>query len=275
LVVSFETGAAGGANSIRGIPGITFKRVDSKSTAIMLAGRLERDNRSNWRRTKSGWDKLVDKDNKPIFTGEPFATHIVDTCTSLQDIILAELMNWRSIPVQLNWGQVGEDTYRQRSEQAKEVMRLYRDLKAHTVFIAQERDHNPNKGERNRFARKMQDESFFAADLGAATVKWLHDQCDYIARLYIEKEIMIVRNEMQLLGQDAPVITETPVETGKQVRRLRTMYHPNYAAGMRSPNPEAVPEWIEAKSPKEMYDRLMKVISGQKLTAEEGGYYGC
>lgn len=236
LMVSFEPGQTGGSQSVRKIPGITYLRITGKAMAIELARELRSDTY--------------------------FATHVLDTCTSLQDVILKELMNLEEVPVQLNWGTVGEDYYRERSEQAKEVMRLFRDLNANTVFVCQERDHNPPKGD-NRTSklardRSPTDESFFAADMGAGTVKWLHDACDYIARLYLAKET--VTQKYELNGETK----ETEEETGRIVRRLRTMLHTNFAAGFRSADPAAVPEYIEAKSPQEMYQAIMEVIAGKK-----------
>lgn len=243
LLISFEPGATGGSRSISKVPGVHFVRITSKAAAIQLA--------------------------KELRTDKTFKTHVLDTCTSLQDMILKELMNLEEMPVQLNWGSVPQDFYRERSEQAKSVMQFYRDLPAHTVFVAQEKDHNPPKDENNRVVdklareRSMTDESFFASDLGAGTVKWMHDSCDYIARLYIEKEIKVKTTEVRGPGG---VVTkhESEYETGKQVRRLRTILHTNYAAGFRSPTPEAVPEWIEAVTPDEFYEAITMVIAGKK-----------
>ncbi len=93
---------------------------------------------------------------------------------------------------------------------------------------------------------------------------WLHDVCDYIARLYIDKEVRVVSRKFK--GPSGKVTErKEEVETGRLVRRLRTMYHPNFAAGFRSCDPEAVPEFIEASKPKDMYDKVMKVIRGEKL----------
>lgn len=247
LLISFEPGQQGGAKSVKQTPGVKFLRVSSKAKAVTLAKEL-----------KDSDGGICDL---PGYIGKRYQTHVLDTCTSLQDVILRELMGLEDAPVQLNWGSVSQEFYRDRSEQAKEVMRLYRDLPANTVFIAQEKDHNPPKEERNKLLRGLQTESFFAADMGGATVKWMHDACDYIGQLYIAKEVKTTTRTAKILGKDKQ-ITETE-ETGRLVRRLRTMYHPNYAAGFRSSNPERVPEFIEAGSPQEMYEKIMAVINGE------------
>jgi hypothetical protein len=200
-------------------------------------------------------------------------------------MILAEKMGLKSAPVQQDWGTVPEDLYRQRSEEAKEVMRLYRNLPVNTVFVAQERDHNPPKTTTTtrsgkvitRTLNKLAGEytpletgSYLASDMGAATVKWMHDACDYICRLSIDKEVKTEsrKNEVVSAMGGKDVYEVETFETGRQVRRIRTMYHPNIAAGFRSENPEAVPEYIEAVTPREMYEKVMKVIKGEKLLAK-------
>ena len=240
LIVSFEPGKNGGSQSVKKMPGVHFLKVNSKEEAINLAKELRND--------------------------RTYATHVLDTCTSLQDLILKELMGLEEIPVQLNWGTVPQDYYRERSEQAKEVMRFYRDLPANTVFVCQERDHNPPKGDdpATRTGKLMRDrgayvaESFFSADLGQGTVKWMRDNCDYIVRLFIDKEISV--REYEVNGEKR----QLEEETGRSIRRLRTMLHYNFDGGFRSPTPDAVPEYIEAKTPQEMYDAMLEVIAGKK-----------
>jgi hypothetical protein len=192
----------------------------------------------------------------PGYAGKPYQSVVVDSATSLQDLVLAELMGLPEVPVQLNWGLVGEDQYRERSERTKELLRLFTNIPAHVVFNAKERDHNANKGDRkSRVIRREEIQSFFAADLGGASAGWLQDACGYVARLYVAEETRETSYEIN--GE-----TTTAYEpTGKTLRRLRTMYHPNFAAGFRSCTPEAVPEWIDNPT----WDKIKKVIDGEKL----------
>lgn len=239
LLISFEPGEkSGGAKSVKKIAGVEYVNIGSGTQAIKLARELTSDTH--------------------------YKTHVLDTVTSLQDIVLKELMHLAEVPVQLNWGLVTMDQYRERSEKTKEILRLYRDLKCNTNFVAQEKDHNPPES-RKVLTRSIQVESFFAADLGGATVKWMHDSCDYIGRLYLDKETKLVKGQAaQLHGKTIPG-EDRLEETGRIVRRLRTMLHPNYAAGFRSENPDAVPEYIEAVTPAEMYQKIMQVAKGIKV----------
>ena len=54
------------------------------------------------------------------------------------------------------------------------------------------------------------------------------------------------------------IAEETAEETGRYVRRLRTLPHPNFAAGFRSEVPENLPEYIEEPT----YEKLLAVIRG-------------
>lgn len=256
LLISFEPGTTGGSRSVRKIPGVEFLQIASKGDAVALARELRDPDARTPKGTRS-------RDIK---------THVLDTTTSLQDVIGKELMGLEELPVQMNWGSVSQDVYRERSEQAKEVMRLYRDLPAHTVFVAQEKDHNPPKtvddkgrertiGKLEQSYKPYQAESFFAADMGAGTVKWMHDACDFIVRLYAAPETKVV-TETNAVSKK---VTKRTVETGRMVRRLRTILSTNFAAGFRSENPGAVPEWIEAATPEEMYQKMQAVIRGEPI----------
>jgi len=239
LLVSFEPAEAGGATSVTGVEGVSFLHLTSSQSGLQLCQELSRANVM------------------------PFETVVVDSVTSYQDIILRELMNWDKIPEQLNFGAVPGDIYRERAEKTKEGLRPFANLPCHVVFLGKEKDHNPPKEEkvgksgkvqpdmRPRFLRGMQLESFIAADLGGATVGWLQDVCNQIGRLYFDKE---VRTYEKVVAGQRQVYEE---ETGKHIRCLRTQFHPNFSAGMRSAGRD-VPEVIEEPT----YEKIQAVIDG-------------
>lgn len=231
LLIAMEPNNTGGALSVKKIPGVEYIRIKTSKDALKLAQELKDD--------------------------RTFKTHVVDQATSYQDIILMEILDLPAVPEQLNWGMVDRDQYRQRSEKTREALRPFLNLPAHTVVIAKERDHNPPDKDKPEILRGFQIESYLASDLGGATVGWLHDACDYIGRLYLEKEIVKRRIEATQAGKK--IVTEREEETGKIVRRLRTLYHPNYAAGFRSCNPEKVPEFIEDPT----FAKIYKIIKGE------------
>lgn len=242
LLVGLEPANTGGALSVTTIPRVKAIKIDSKENALNLAVELRNDTY--------------------------YKTVVLDSVTSLQDIILKEIVGAPDIIDQINWGMVGEDQYRERSEVCREVLRKYINLPKHIVFNAKERDHNANKGDRKpKMLRQEGMESFFAADLGGATAGWLHDVCDYVGRLYIDKEYKrVVIPGAMMNGKKGEDRVEEH-ETGKTIRRLRTLLHPNYAAGLRSAAPEQVPEFIDVPMAKAgtspTFDLMLKIIKGE------------
>lgn len=238
LLVALEPNKTGGAMSVTKVPGVKYLKLSSSEKAVRLARELKENN--------------------------PFKTVVLDSATSYQDIILKEILDLPSLPEQLDWGTVSKDQYRERSEKTRESLRPFIDLDCHVVVTAKERDHNPPKDDKAKIIRGLQLESFFAADLGGATVGWLHDACDYIGRLYVAKKTRMVKYVVN------KVTKHREEETGKLTHRLLTMYHPNFAAGMRSANSECVPEFVEADKPEEMYRKVMQVIEGTYQIEKEG-----
>lgn len=258
LLIAFEPVQTGGAKTVKQVPGVTYLKITSSKSAFDLSDELERSRQSNWTKQNGVWAPIKDSAGNNLFEGMPFLTTVLDTATSYQDIILQEITGRRQ--EQLDWGTVSQDQYRDRSSKTKEALRPYMDLPMHTVMLAQEKDHNPPKEERNKVLRGPQLESHFASDLGGATVQWLHDATDYIARLYIDKETKEEIKKFTITTAKGKEEKETRslVETGKLVRRLRTMYHPNYAAGFRSERPDTIPEFIEDPT----FDKIYKLIKG-------------
>lgn len=229
LLVSMEPNRTGGAMSVRKVAGVDYLRLKEKGKIVRLAQELVTDTK--------------------------YKTVVLDSVTSLQDIVLMSIMNLSEMPEQLNWGSVTRDQYRDRSEQTRECLRPFLNLSKHVVLLGKEKDHNPPDKEKPEMLRGFTQESFIGTELGGATVGWLHDACDYICRLSIDKE---VKEKTIKVGTGTVTRAE---ETGKLIRRLRTSYHPNYAAGFRSANPDAVPEFIEEPT----FDKIWKVIKGEKL----------
>lgn len=254
LLVSFEPNKSGGAKSVKKMQGVTYLRITTKG-GLDHNGKVQEEH---------GMEKAV-KLARELEQHNPFKTIVLDTATSLQDLILQQLLDLPSIPEQMSWGMVSKEVYFARSEQVREALRPYTNLRnCNLIIVAKEKDHNPPQ-DFKKGAPRFQPESFFAASLGGATVDWLHDVCDYICRLWIDKEVKGTKTTLPDGTEDI-----TYEETGRMVRRLRTMLHNNYAGGFRSENPEAVPEYIEAHSPREMYEAILEVIAGKKTVK---GFY--
>ncbi len=93
--------------------------------------------------------------------------------------------------------------------------------------------------------------------------KFVQDSSDFVMQLYEDNEWKeekmpdVVMNGETVPGQ----IVSSP--TGRQVKRLRCTYHPNYAARFRA-DWRVVPEYIEAPSPEERYAAFLEVAAGRR-----------
>lgn len=244
LLVSLELAPNGGAETVRKMPG-----VDQLQFPIHL---------------KSSAD-IKALGNEIIANAGKYKTVVVDSVTAGQELILAEILNLPAVPDQMSFGMVNPDQYRQRSEKTRAIFRPFIDAKVDTIFLAKEKDHNPPKEEkvtasgkvapdmRPSFVRGLHTGSYIAAEIGGATVGWLQDACDCVCRLYIEeemKETLTVVNKREI-REWRP--------TGKFTRYLRTGYHPNFAAGLRSCDPDSVPEFIMDPTAQ----KIMELIRGK------------
>lgn len=251
LLVSFEPASSGGARSIKNVPGVHFFHIVAKGW---------KDQHGNVQ-DEWGKDKAFRLAQR-LRQNCPYKTVVMDTVTSLEYLILQQIMDLPEVPEQLNWGLVAKEQYQQRSEQCKDIMRAFLNLPCHVVACAQEKDHNATKDiGNNKLLRGVEVQSFFAAALGGANTSWLQDHCDYIARLYLAKETSKVKRKQPSFNGAAPTEVESEEETGRNIRCLRTMLHQNFAAGFRSANPEAVPEFIKEPT----FEKIEKVIKGIKL----------
>lgn len=219
IFISCEPSEAGGAESISLIEGIQLLKLGSKDELFKVC------------------DELI--------SDSYFQTVVLDTGTSLQDMILCELLGLDKLPEQLRFNGIKKEIYQRRSEMLKEALRPLLRLKKHVVILNQEKDHRPpDRGDDGKeiidmtplFARGVKPNSFFASDIGGGPVQWLHDACPWITRLYIAEEVI----EGVVPGTNVTMYTKT----GKKERRLLTTLQENFAAGGRSPNPSSIPEYI-------------------------------
>lgn len=241
VLLSLEPSKTGGAKSIRKVPGVEGEVVHDSATLMGYAQDLTNE--------KHG-----------------FKTVVLDSVSSLEKIVLMEIMGWDEPVEQLRVGKsspVQTEHYTDRSERMKKLLRPFLNLNMNVVILANEKDHNPPKddketGRRNSFSRGMQDNSFFAADTGAGMARWLMDSSDYIVQMTMDSEKKV--EMIELVAGQAPQRIET--ETGRLVRRLRLGYHPNYAAGVRADfDPtKPLPDFIDGNTPAELYANFRKAI---------------
>lgn len=252
LMISSEPDSNGGATSISDIEGIQLIRISPKRL-------LDRDGKPE---KVYGSAKVVAIANE-LSQLNPFATVVLDTVTSLQDVILVELMGLSKVPEMLSWGTVPDGTYQRRAEKLRETVRPLLDLNnCNVVILAQEKDHNAaeDRGGKSKLLHTMQQGSFMAPSLGATNAEWLQTNCGYVIQIY-EDELTedISVPTMSFDGKPAPPTIQR-VGTGKRQRHLRLLYHPNFAAGGRWQFDRNMPEFVTAPTPQELYKAMAAYI---------------
>jgi hypothetical protein len=239
-LVNCDVRENGSAQSVKGNDGVTYFRVTSGTRIEQLGRELQED--------------------------AHFKTVVIDDGTGLEQWVLAEVCGWRETINMNRWGKVSQDQYTERSERMRRHLRPFFDLTGkNVVLIANERDHNKKEGERRSLTKRRHEESFFAAAMGDATTLWAQGCCPYICQLYLDRETVqrpIFNDGKPVMRDGKQVFVEE--ETGRQVRRLRTQLDINYAAGFCSPL-GTVPPFIQADSPREMFDKMWSLIRGGKV----------
>lgn len=222
LLIGVEPTKTAGARSVRDVRGVKFLRVKDAPTFRALSAELAESN--------------------------PFKTVVIDSGTSLESIILADVCGWGRTSELIAFGpykpgdKVTQDQYTARAEQTRKALRPFLDLDSHLVITANEKDHNPAESRKSSLIRGPHTQSFFGAAFGGGTALWLQDGCDYVCQLFIEEETREVVTETDVNGEKTQEVSL--VGTGRTVRRLRTRYHPNFQAGIRTPRRD-LPEFID------------------------------
>lgn len=254
LIISAEPDENGGSTSIIDIEGILLARITPPDRTV--------------RGDKvKGSAKLVAIANE-LATNNPFAWVFLDTITSLQDIVLVELMNLSKVPEIMSWGFVPDGMYQQRAEKLRETVRPLLSLtNCNVCVLAQEKDHNAqeDRGGKAKILHTMQQGSFMAPALGATNAQWLQDACGYVVQIYedvVMQEIAIPQTDGT--GKQLPPVIQL-VPTDKRQRHLRLLYHPNFAAGGRVPYSRNVPDFVTAPSPEELYKAMAQYIPSLKV----------
>ena len=249
LIISSEPDANGGATSVANVEGVQLIRVTPPNK------RIPGDK-------VHGSAKVVAIANE-LAQNNPFATVVLDTVTSLQDVILVELMGLPKVPEMLSWGFVPEGVYQQRAEKLRETIRPLLDLNnCNVIILAQEKDHNApeERGGKSKILNTMQQGSFMAPALGATNAQWLQDACGYVVQIYEDE----VTQDMVIpqMGPDGKPMSSTTerVGTGKRARHLRLLYHPNFAAGGRWQYNRDMPEFVTAPDPQGLYNAMAQYI---------------
>lgn len=238
-LVACENNDTGGARSIRKIPGVFVKVCKTRTDVLRAADQLDADG--------------------------SFRTVVVDSVTAMQDLVLTEILG-TPLPEQMSFGIVSKGQYTQRSDLTKQTLRRFLDLRKHVVFTAKDMDHNPRRDDepgddgkvkmdmRPKFVKPVTHQSVIGPALGGSAAGWLNDAC-HVTQLLWGKEVKRVVTKIPIAGKITENVTEH--ETGRHIRMLRVLYHPNFMAGLRSDHGD-VPEFIEEPTA----EKILTVIRG-------------
>lgn len=249
LIISAEPDENGGAMSISDVEGVIISRVTPPNCPI--EGDLVK-----------GSAKVV-AIAAEMAQSNPFSWIFLDTITSLQDIVLVEMMGLSKVPELLSWGTVPEGVYQRRAEKLRETVRPLLSLTNCNIgILAQEKDHNApeERGGKSKILHTMQQGSFMAPALGATNAQWLQDNCGYVVQIYEDEVFEDI--PVQQLNPDGQTMTTVMqrMGTGKRARHLRLIYHPNFAAGGRWKYTPNMPEFVTAPTPEGLYSAMAQYI---------------
>lgn len=216
-LIAFEP-SKGSYQSVADIPGVEYIRLTKIEEIAELARELQEDTY--------------------------YKTVVPDSATSLQDVVLCDILGMEEMPVSLSFGTVTSDQYRERSETTRELLRTFMSLPQDVIVTAKERDHNPRRYDeegnldmRPNFVKPLEVQSYYGVDIGGAAAGWLQDSADYLFRLYKERKILKKKIKV---GTKEKI---KAVETDEYVRHLLVDYHPNFAGGCRlGSNRDKLPE---------------------------------
>ena len=186
---------------------------------------------------------------------EKYETKVLDHASSLEELVLKEVLGLDAIADQKSWGMANREDYFRRSERTRAVLRSFVELPGNVVVLANEKDSNEFKT-----AYEGSLNPFITAALSDTTCKWLYDECDHVFHTFIregeiEKEVrrkvrgrIIVKKEIQKLDTSEFCLRMGPhhsISTGS-----RTLFGVDLPAVIVNPT----------------YEKIVNALSGKEST---------
>lgn len=175
-----------------------------------------------------------------------YKSFAVDTASSLQDLVLKEILGLDQLPTQRSWGMASQQQWGQCALKTKEYMRWILSLNGNVVIAAQERNFKSDESD-----NEMDIPSVGSA-LSPSVAGWLNPACDYIGQTLIKDEIKKVRVKVGLK------IIEREQRTGKKEYCLRVGPSGLYTTKFRLPRTVSLPEFIVDPT----YEKIVELIKG-------------
>lgn len=178
-----------------------------------------------------------------------YKTGVLDTASSLQDLVLREILDLEELPAQLSWGLASRDQWGQCALKTKEMLRALLDLvdshEMNIVICAQERSFNTDEGGDVIMP-------YVASAVSPSTVGWLNAACDYILETFIRQKTKEKKTTIK-----KKVMTRRVVVKGVEYC-ARTAPDAVYTTKFRAPKGLPLPDVIVDPS----YAKIMKIIEG-------------
>lgn len=217
-------GAEDGTRSVHNVKGVDFVRLNTVEELRQIVS----------------WPDLV-----------KYKTVVLDSASSLQDLVLQEILGLDQLPAQRSWGMATRDQWGQCALQTKEILRsvlnLSSEVRSNVVVIAQEREFN-TESESDMLM------PYVGSALTPSVTAWLNPACDYICQTFIRQR---TQSQTTKVG-DKEITTEKPV-SGVDFC-LRIAPHSTFITKFRSPRFSAeLPEIIANPT----FIKIKKLIDGQ------------
>ncbi len=175
-----------------------------------------------------------------------YKSFLVDTASTLQDMVLKELLGLEELPPQRSWGMATQQQWGQVALKTKEYLREFLNLPGNVVINAQEREF-----------KASEDNEIVVPNVGSAlspsVTGWLNPACDYIGQTFIKEETIVKKTTI------GTKVVATTVKTGKMQYCLRVGPSDIFTTKFRLPKGTALPEYLIDPS----YDKIVNLISGK------------
>lgn len=193
----------------------------------------------------------------PSRSKKPYATVVCDTASSIRDIRIAEILQWKAVPEQMGFRYASQEQWGECSQNLKDMLRPMLDLpkwlNVNIVVIAHEATFIPSE----KLAKGGEHlQIHVGSALGESTCRWLNKEVDYIAQC-------LIRDKVDTLTQVNPADGSTAtvqVPTGKKEYALRVGPHSTYYTGFRLPNGRVLTDEFLVNP---TYDILAALIAGK------------
>ena len=221
-------GAEDGTKSVYNVKGVEFVRINNSSEIGELVSHIQQ-------------------------TGK-YKTVLMDTASSLQDMILTEILGLDEPPIQLSWGLASRGQWGQCVIQTKERLRSLIELPCNTFISAQERVHNSDEESTENITL----DPYISNGVTPSVNGWLTPKCDYVVQTFIRQQ-----TKKKTIKVGGKPVTEL-VKTGKVEYCIRTYPDPAYTIKFRVPKGTPLPEAIVDPC----YEDIINLIRGKHVSSD-------